>query len=260
MTTGFDIAATNYDKTFTHSVIGSLQRKSVYQHLTQILKAEPPKTILEINCGTGEDAIWLAKQNFSVTATDISEEMVAIAKQKTTLPNLDFRVADCNKLTTKFSGYRFDMIFSNFGGLNCLSKEELTNFFKTASELLSEKGQLVLVIMPKNTIWEKIYFVAKGKFNLVYRREHSNLTANVDGENIPVYYHNPNQTIAMASPYFRSKRINPIGLFVPPSYLEPWLKSKPALVSILQNLESKITDKPYFAKYADHYLIVFRKR
>jgi SAM-dependent methyltransferase len=38
----------------------------------------PPCKTLEIGCGTGSNAVWLAQHNFSVTATDVSE--VAIEK------------------------------------------------------------------------------------------------------------------------------------------------------------------------------------
>ena len=71
MASSFDTAAAMYDDTFTYSVIGKLQRQYVHLHLTNILNETKPKKILEINCGTGEDAIWLAKQNYKVTATDI---------------------------------------------------------------------------------------------------------------------------------------------------------------------------------------------
>ena len=39
-------------------------------------------SILEIGCGTGNDARWLAKKGFNVTAIDISEEEIANAKEK----------------------------------------------------------------------------------------------------------------------------------------------------------------------------------
>ena len=39
---------------------------------------KPCKT-LEMGCGTGIDAIWLASQNFDVTACDISEKAIEMA-------------------------------------------------------------------------------------------------------------------------------------------------------------------------------------
>lgn len=260
MQTSFDTAASKYDATFTHSVIGKLQRGYVYKHLSETLRKGNPKTILEINCGTGEDAIWLAKKDIKIIATDISEEMIAVAKNKGHLKNLQFETADINLLNIQFQDKKFDLVFSNFGGLNCLDRNELALFFKNASEILSEKGQLALVIMPKNTLWEQLYFLLKGNFRTVFRRKKESVIANVDGEKVTTYYFNPKETVNLASDYFDFKQLNPIGLFVPPSYLEPFFKNKKILTSALNTLENAVTDYSFLSRYADHYFIVFQKK
>lgn len=259
MKADFDNAASNYDTLFTHSVIGTLQRNLVYRQLSKILK-ENPKNILEINCGTGEDAIWLAKQNFEVTATDISEAMIAVAKSKTTLDNLVFKVADINTIATTFNNQKFDVIFSNFGGLNCLSKTELESFFKNASEIINPNGKLVLIIMPKNTLWEQFYFLLKWDFKNAFRRKKEVAIANVDGENVTTYYYNPKDIVNLAKANFENKALKPIGFWVPPSYLEPFFKKKPKLISFLNALEQRFKNQSWMSKYADHYLIVLQKK
>ncbi|MPT34426.1 MAG: class I SAM-dependent methyltransferase, partial [Flavobacterium sp.] len=75
MSASFDIAAATYDQTFTHTVIGRLQRDLVYRHMTEALRNSTIRSLLEINCGTGEEAIWLSQQGYQITATDISEQM-----------------------------------------------------------------------------------------------------------------------------------------------------------------------------------------
>lgn len=260
MSASFDVAASNYDATFTNSIIGKLQRNLVYRNLSKILKNQKPKTILEINCGTGEDAIWLAKQGYSITATDISEKMIAISNSKNSFKNLQFKQMDINSLSENFGGEKFDLIFSNFGGLNCLNKRELQSFFKSASQLLSEKGKIGLVIMPKNTLWEQFYFLAKGNFKNIFRRKKVSVIANVDGEKVITYYYNPKEIKYLASDFFKAKEVFPIGFFIPPSYLEPFFKNKSSLVSVINKLESKVKHTSFLSKYADHYLILLQKR
>jgi ubiquinone/menaquinone biosynthesis C-methylase UbiE len=260
MKADFDNAAQNYDTSFTHSVIGKLQRNLVHQHFSKILKESQPETILEINCGTGEDAIWLAKQNFDVTATDISEAMIAVAKNKIKLDNLAFKVANINTISNIFSNQKFDLIFSNFGGLNCLSKTELESFFKNASEIITKNGQLILVIMPENTLWEQLYFLSKLNFKSAFRRKKETAIANVDGENVTTYYYNPKDIVNLAEANFEIKQYKPIGFFVPPSYLEPFFKNKPKLISFLNALEQSVKNQSWLSKYADHYLIVLQKK
>lgn len=260
MVSDFDIAARNYDAAFTHSVIGKAQRKSVHAVLYELLRQNPNAKILEINCGTGEDAQWLARQNFSVIATDISEAMIVVAKSKSIVNNPVFSVADINDLPNLFRGEKFDLIFSNFGGLNCLPAISFGQFFKNASGLLSENGQLALVIMPKDTKWEQLYFLAKADFKNMFRRKKGNAVANVDGQNVMTYYYNPRETAAFANPYFSLGLLKPVGFFVPPSYLESFFSGKPKLVSLLQAFENAVRNWRWLSRHSDHYFIHFLKR
>jgi len=56
--TAFDQLAADYDQRFTYSIIGRAQRDSILKILSNTFKAND--NILELNCGTGEDAIFLA--------------------------------------------------------------------------------------------------------------------------------------------------------------------------------------------------------
>lgn len=258
MKASFDKAALNYDTTFTNSEIGKIQRNLVYQQLSKQL--DLVQNILEINCGTGEDAIWFAKQNFKVAASDISPKMIEVAQSKGALSNLKFQTADINSIATTFENDKFNLIFSNFGGLNCLSKSELEKFFKNSFSLLSEKGKLVLVIMPKNTLWEQFYFLAKAQFLSIFRRKKESVLANVNGENVPTYYYNPKDIVNLSVKDFDLIDKKPIGFFVPPSYLEQFFKNKKGFLKFLNLLENGIKNWSFLSKYADHYIITLQKR
>ena len=43
---------------------------------------EPGAHILELNCGTGEDALFLARHDMSVVACDASGQMIQTARQR----------------------------------------------------------------------------------------------------------------------------------------------------------------------------------
>ena len=255
MKADFDKAAANYDHTFTNTEIGKMQRALVYAELSKHLTSV--QNILEINCGTGEDAIWLAKQSFNITATDVSPKMIEMAKSKA---NLNFVVADINSVTTTFAGEKFDLLFSNFGGLNCLSESELKNFFANIDSILTEKAKLALVLMPKNTLWEQFYFLAKAQFSKISRRKKESVIANVDGENVTTYYYNPKDIVNLANANFEIVAVKPIGFFVPPSYLDGFFKNKKRFLRFLNRLEQGIKNSSSLSKYADHYLIILQKR
>ena len=70
----FDELAPTYDEDFTGSLIGRLQRQAFWR----ILRGEiDGGTILDLGCGTGEDAVRLAKRACRVDALDVSPEMIA---------------------------------------------------------------------------------------------------------------------------------------------------------------------------------------
>lgn len=256
MKADFDQAAPNYDSHFTFSEIGKLQRNLVYEKVQKQLKNI--NNILEINCGTGEDAIWLAHQNFQVTATDISEKMIEIAQSKSNVENLTFKVLDSNNLAEVSEKY--DFLFSNFGGLNCLTESELGLFFYAAAKVLSDKGKMSMVIMPKNTLWEQFYFLLKFNFNTAFRRKKEVVFANVDGEKVATYYYNPKDIVHLSQVNFEILEVKPVGFFIPPSYLEPFFKNKKLLLKGLNFLENSIKNSSFLSKYADHYIITLQKK
>lgn len=256
MKADFDIAAKNYDNHFTYSEIGKMQRNLVYKNVAKQLKN--CTKILEVNCGTGEDAVWLAKQKFQVTATDISEEMIKVAQTKITTGNLNFKVLNLTNISQLNES--FEVIFSNFGGFNCLHKPELVGFFNSATKTLSKNGKVILVIMPKNTLWEQFYFLCKWDKKNAFRRKKEVVFANVDGEKVATYYYNPKEIVLLAGTNFKVVTVKPIGFFVPPSYLEPFFKNKKWLLKGLHFLENRIKNWSLLAKFADHYIITFQKQ
>jgi ubiquinone/menaquinone biosynthesis C-methylase UbiE len=257
----FDHIAKNYDTDFTLSDIGIRQRNSVYRFLEKIPNS---LHILELNCGTGEDAIWFSKKGHKVLATDISSEMISVAKQKTKkTKNLDFQQLDINNLndipterSTSDEESQFNLIFSNFGGLNCLNPQELQDVFKNASKIIKPNGKLALVIMPKKCLWERVYFMLKGQFKKAFRRNtDTSLKVNIDGQQVETWYYNPSDIKKMSQDFFTVRTKKPIGFFIPPSYLEHYFSKHKRFLSILDFLEKRIGSFGFLSRYADHYII-----
>ena len=76
----FDQMAKEYDEVFTRSMIGRTQRNAVWSVATEVFPRG--SHVLELNCGTGEDALFLARNGVSVTACDASPEMVDVASSR----------------------------------------------------------------------------------------------------------------------------------------------------------------------------------
>lgn len=255
----FDIYAKDYDAHFTNSLIGKAQRLQVYHQLKKHLSFNSKK-VLEINCGTGEDAVWMARQGASVLATDVSEGMLDITQQKIT--DLDVKT---KQLKSQEIGHlapeEFHIIFSNFGGLNCLSEKELLDLKNGCVQLQNTSDQLAFVIMGTQCRWERFYYNQKKDPAKANRRLNKAGTETViDGNHFKTYYYSPEEIILLFKERYRHIATKPIGLFVPPSYLEHYVKKRKALFGLLKFSDALFRNFSFLANHADHYLIIFEKK
>jgi ubiquinone/menaquinone biosynthesis C-methylase UbiE len=75
----FDSLAPTYDQDFTASRVARYLRGRVHARLSRHFHAGDH--VLELGCGTGEDALYLASQGIHVTATD-ARQMLEMARAK----------------------------------------------------------------------------------------------------------------------------------------------------------------------------------
>lgn len=261
MAADFDHIAPDYDVCFTHTPIGRAQRNVVFAQLDQMDLDLGNLKILELNCGTGEDALQLGEKGAHVLATDISPEMVQQASLKNThLSNVHCELLDITKLDEYRPTEKFDLILSNFGGLNCLDATQMKFFLQTASQRLTNNGKLVLVIMPEFCAWESIYFLTKFKFAKVFRRKNKNgVLANVDGKAVKTYYYSPLKMVQWAHT-LKLHWIAPVGLFIPPSYLNPFFANRQKTIDFFQKRDEKASNSFHLSGFSDHYLISLTAR
>jgi SAM-dependent methyltransferase len=256
-TSAFDTVAESYDADFTYSAIGLLQRKRVYKYIIPLLNKQ--KSVLEINCGTGFDALTIAKQVKSVLATDISEEMVRVSKKKNSSEKVNFLAADINSLHQHLDD-KYDLLLSNFGGLNCLVTEELKQFSKNISPYIHSHGHLALVIMGKKCLWENLFFYKQNDKRLYRRDTNEGVETTINGIRFKTYYYSPEQIQQIFSNEFERIMVKPIGLFIPPSYLNAYFSNKKMLLRFLNFLEKIFGKFSFLSNYADHYILILRKK
>jgi ubiquinone/menaquinone biosynthesis C-methylase UbiE len=258
----FDPIAADYDSDFTNSTIGIMQRNRVWLNLKSTLKSTQLKTVLEINCGTGVDAFWLADHGFSTMATDISPEMIRIAKLKVNEKDEHsphFEVAGFHDLEHLVKGRKFDLLFSNFAGLNCIPEEELILLNQKFANLLNPNGLMIMILLGKKSWLERLYFLLKGNFEKANRRQKPDL-AKLDNHSFQMTYcYSVNETKKIFSNFFYLDS-KPIGIAIPPSYLEPILKKLPFLKFVILFTESILGTFSFLSDYADHTYLVYRKK
>ncbi|MBK6834132.1 MAG: methyltransferase domain-containing protein [Bacteroidetes bacterium] len=252
----FDSYAKDYDADFSFSPIGKMQRERVYHFLTPYLQSK--LNILEINCGTGEDAKRLSALGNKVDASDISEEMIKVCKEKK-IENVNFDTCDARNLLSKYKTNTYDLIFSNFGGLNCLSEKELESFASDANQLLKKDGILACVIMGRKCRWENFFFRIKKDPRLNRRKTTEGLKTQINESVFNTYYYSPAEFAQLSKTSFKLVKHKPIGYFVPPSFFNSFYKNKLWILKLLNVFEKLFAQFSFQSDAADHYLIILQK-
>ena len=255
----FDQMASEYDEVFTNSMIGRAQREPVWNKLTQIFQSGDH--ILELNCGTGEDALFLARNGMSVTACDASQQMINIANSRlhaeATGAQIVFNILPTERLPELQSAPVFDGAFSNFSGLNCVA--DLQQTAEDLATLLFPGAALLVCLSARFCLWEMFWFVLHGNFRKAFRRCSGHATAKAGDFTIDVYYPTVAELEALFSPFFVLRSCTGIGVTVPPSYVETWIRKHPNLLKMLCTIDKTISGYPVFRMLGDHVLLHFER-
>lgn len=259
----FDNIAEQYDATFTSSTIGQIQRAAVWRELKK--RFRPGNRILDIGCGTGVDACFLAERGIDVVACDSSSRMLGVAQRRLTdLPrragSVQLKLLPAEAISSLRDEGPFDGAFSNFGAVNCVA-----NLAKLASDLarlLRPGANLLLCPMGPMCLWETAWYLLHGKFAKAFRRFHRAGVAARFGEGAIAHVRYPSvRSIEHTfAPEFSLKSIKGIGVAVPPSYLEPWASKLPGIAKLGANADRGLGHCPGIRMFADHLLLRFERR
>jgi SAM-dependent methyltransferase len=258
--TYWNAAANTYAEKFTGTTVGRARRKAVWHDLDRTFK--PGQHILELNCGTGIDAVFLARKGVRILACDIAPRMIQLAcelaaeSQIATPP--DFRVLATENLATLRNEGPFDGAFSNFSGLNCVD-----NLYQVAIDLealLKPRARLLLCMMGRFVPWEIVRFLAQGRprqalMSLINEQipYGANADLRVQRPTVATITH-------QMAPAFRLVGWKGIGLTVPPSYTERWARHLPGLIDHLAAIDHRIGHLPLFRNMGDCVLLEFERR
>ncbi len=257
----FSKQAPLFDALYSNDSIIQYKRRRVRDHVMTYLR--PQSKILELNAGTGEDAIFFAQQGHLVHATDISSAMQTILKEKVVQQKLEDKVTHEVCSFTDLENLQhagpYDMIFSNFAGLNC--SNELEKVLHSFSFLLKPGATVTLVILPKFCLWE-FSLAFKGKFRTAFRRfsGRRGTKAHIEGEYFRCWYYNPSFIIKRLRSSFETLALEGLCTLVPPSYIENFSEKHPKLFGYLRKKENDWKSKWPWRSIGDYYIITLRKK
>lgn len=255
----FDKAAPLYDSEFDE-LEGTKRLRGLTMN-TFFRYFSPGDYLLELNCGTGTDAISLAQRGCRVLATDVSSSMLCEVQRKIERENLHGAVStqllSFERMST-LEGEIFDGAYSNMGGLNCTP--DLRPIAANLARLLRGGSYFVACLMSDFSFWETVSFLARGELAQAFRRRRpGGALSNVQGETVQAYYYSPSEVVSAFTPYF--KRIEMVGLNIltPPPQSRRAYRALGRLNVILEKFDDSISRFYPFYRLGDHFVIVFER-
>ena len=217
--------------------------------------------LLELNAGTGTDALFLAAQGIKVLAADISDKMVEIIKEKVQKHNaeklIEAKVCSFDEINS-IKKNNFDGVVSNFGGLNCIN--DFSKLSNDISAKLKSGGKFIAVVMNRFCPWEIFYYSVRFDFKNVFRRlKKEGIDAALGNELVKTYYFTPAQFAGYFKKQFKVKKIYTLGLFTPPPFLIGIYNRFKPLVKLFMKTDDVLKGVFPFSRAGDHFIIIMEK-
>lgn len=251
--TAYDRNADKYDEFIENNPNLMRMRQRVYKFIT----ARLPKgsRILDLACGTGTDAVWFAQNGYFVHGVDISGEMLERAKKKAIDLNLQDRLTFEQLSYTELKNTNvesFDLTFSNFGGLNCVSDMKLVA--DSVRPLMKKNARVIWALMPPFCLWESAMLL-RGKFKLATRRFAGHSTVFKEGLNYPVFYYTPSQIAKAWGDDFHIEAIEALSVITPPATNKDFAIKRPRMFETLSELDDFFAPRWPFKYWGDFTIV-----
>jgi ubiquinone/menaquinone biosynthesis C-methylase UbiE len=235
-----------------HANLARMRRK-FYAHIESVMPAGG--RLLEINAGTGQDAVELARRGFRVHTTDFAPGMIAQIEEKIARLGLQDRLTVQPLSFTELErveGEPFDGLYSNSGGLNCIA--DLTAVTRSLPTVLKPGARVTWVIMPRVCPWE-LAVIPKDPRVGTRRLRRGGILAHVEGVHFMTYYFSAGQAERAFGPRFRRVRLEGLSVFTPTADNKTFAVNHPRLFRALARLDDGLSTRRPFNGWGDFFIL-----
>jgi ubiquinone/menaquinone biosynthesis C-methylase UbiE len=253
----FSKQSSHYDELDNANPILQKMRSQVYEHVSKFI--QPQSSILELNAGTGIDALYFARSGYAVLATDLADGMITQIERKIEKHKIQNKLT-CRQLSYDqldlLQGQKFDYVFSNFGGLNCI--EDLSKVTRHLPPLLNPGAYITWVIMPPICPWD-LMGLMKGNSATALRRLRKNGTlSHLEGEYFKTYYHSLSAVCAAFGKHFKLIKKEGLAALTPPPHRAGFPSTHRKLYALLEKADHLVRRSFPFDRWADHIIVTLK--
>ena len=217
-------------------------------------------TVLELNCGTGDDALFLARRGVRVRAVDASPAMIGLLRGKVERQGLGGLIESsvlANEDLSSLGGERYDGAFSNFG-LNYV--RDPAALAAALCPLIKPSGSFSCALASRYCLLEMAALIARGEFRDALRRLAVRPERRFsNGTRVPVYYPRAGALVGAFACAFEVEAIHGLGVLIPPPYLSGFYSRHSKLFGVMHALEDRIRSRFPFSRLGDGLLLEFRR-
>ena len=219
--------------------------------------------LVDLGCGTGLDAVRMARCGHHVTATDWSAAMVRRTADRARGDQLTESVLTLNvgahELERLPGAAVYDGAYSDLGALNCVP--DLGQVARECARLLKPGGTLVFSVIGRICPWEMGYYLLRGRWERVWvRYARGQAPVRLNGRTVWTRYYTPREFYRPFRALFTLAHYRGLCVFVPPPYLIGLRERHGQWHRRLWRIDRRAAGWPLLRGTGDHFLIVMRRR
>lgn len=109
----------------------------------------PSGAALELGCGSGTNAVFLAQRGFRVTAVDCSPTALSLAESKALAAGVTVRWVLADVLNYEVEGQQYDLLFDR-GCYHCCRRVDLAAYLETHRRTIKSGGHALVLAGNRN--------------------------------------------------------------------------------------------------------------
>ena len=233
--TAFDRAANTIDAIAINNPVNAWMRNECRRELLALYPER--STLIEIGCGTGADAVFLAERGHRIAATDISDRMVERARERIAAADLGGRVlvfrGRLDQVASELERSEWSPFDGAYANFSLAYEDSLRGVARIVNRLVKPSGCFLFTVPNRLCISEPAVALFRLRIARLGDRLRDPIQAKIRGMTVAVRAYSPGQVRRSLRDLFRIEASLGLPVFMPPPALY-----RPSFEALRANLES----------------------